>query len=62
MAAAPEPGFAFDQAGVVRGPDGVKRYTDLPRDLVSMLQAARDPGDPVPQHVVRQPRAASPSR
>jgi acyl-CoA synthetase (AMP-forming)/AMP-acid ligase II len=44
MAAAPEPRFTFDQAGVVRGPDGVKRYTDLPRDLVSMLAAARDRG------------------
>ena len=38
------PRFAFDQAGVVRGPDGVQRYTDLPRDLVSMLRAARDRG------------------
>lgn len=41
---APGPRFAFDATGVVRGPDGVKRYQGLPRDLVSMLRAACDRG------------------
>src|SRR4029077_18093329 len=32
----------FDMTGVVRGPDGIKRYEGLPRNLVRMLRAAVD--------------------
>jgi len=35
-----ELGGIFDMTGVVRGPDGVKRYQGLPRNLVQMLRAA----------------------
>jgi long-chain acyl-CoA synthetase len=35
-----ELGGIFDMTGVVRGPDGVKRYQGLPRNLVHMLRAA----------------------
>jgi long-chain acyl-CoA synthetase len=34
-----ELGGIFDMTGVVRGPDGVKRYEGLPRNLVQMLRA-----------------------
>ena len=37
-----ELGGIFDMAGVTRGPDGVKRYDGLPRNLVHMLRAAVD--------------------
>jgi long-chain acyl-CoA synthetase len=33
-------GGIFDMTGVTRGPDGVKRYDGLPRNLVHMLRAA----------------------
>ena len=33
-------GGIFDTAGVTRGPDGIKRYDDLPRNLVQMLRAS----------------------
>src|SRR5581483_8198362 len=33
-------GGIFDLTGVVRGPDGIKRYQGLPRNLVHMLRAA----------------------
>jgi acyl-CoA synthetase (AMP-forming)/AMP-acid ligase II len=33
-------GGIFDMTGVARGPDGVKRYEGLPRNLVHMLRAA----------------------
>jgi acyl-CoA synthetase (AMP-forming)/AMP-acid ligase II len=33
-------GGIFDLTGVVRGPDGVKRYQGLPRNLVQMLRAS----------------------
>jgi long-chain acyl-CoA synthetase len=33
------PGGIFDMTGVTRGPDGVKRYQELPRNLVRMLRA-----------------------
>ncbi len=33
-------GGIFDMTGVVRGPDGVKRYQGLPRNLVQMLRAS----------------------
>jgi acyl-CoA synthetase (AMP-forming)/AMP-acid ligase II len=36
------PAAPFDSTGVVRGEDGVKRYTGLPRDLVTMLRANVD--------------------
>ena len=35
-------GGIFDMTGVTRGPDGVKRYEGLPRNLVHMLRAAVD--------------------
>jgi acyl-CoA synthetase (AMP-forming)/AMP-acid ligase II len=35
-------GGIFDLTGVVRGPDGVKRYEGLPRNLVQMLGAVVD--------------------
>jgi long-chain acyl-CoA synthetase len=35
-----ELGGIFDMTGVVRGPDGIKRYEGLPRNLVHMLRAA----------------------
>jgi acyl-CoA synthetase (AMP-forming)/AMP-acid ligase II len=35
-----ELGGIFDMTGVVRGPDGIKRYQGLPRNLVHMLRAA----------------------
>ena len=35
-------GGIFDMTGVVRGPDGIKRYQGLPRNLVHMLRAAVD--------------------
>src|SRR4029077_9593438 len=34
-----DPGGVFDMAGVTRGPDGIKRYQGLPRNLVQMLRA-----------------------
>ena len=34
-----ELGGIFDMTGVVRGPDGIKRYQGLPRNLVQMLHA-----------------------
>ena len=33
-------GGIFDMTGVVRGPDGIKRYEGLPRNLVHMFRAA----------------------
>ena len=33
-------GGIFDMTGVSRGPDGIKRYQGLPRNLVHMLRAA----------------------
>ena len=35
-------GGIFDMTGVTRGPDGVKRYEGLPRNLVQMLRASVD--------------------
>jgi long-chain acyl-CoA synthetase len=35
-------GGIFDLTGVTRGPDGVKRYDELPRNLVHMLRASVD--------------------
>jgi long-chain acyl-CoA synthetase len=35
-----ELGGIFDLTGVVRGPDGIKRYEGLPRNLVQMLAAS----------------------
>ena len=35
-------GGIFDMTGVTRGPDGVKRYQGLPRNLVQMFRAAVD--------------------
>jgi hypothetical protein len=35
-------GGMFDMTGVVRGPDGIKRYEGLPRNLVQMFRAAVD--------------------
>jgi acyl-CoA synthetase (AMP-forming)/AMP-acid ligase II len=37
-----EPGGIFDMTGVTRGPDGIKRYDGLPRNLVHMLRASVD--------------------
>ena len=37
-----ELGGIFDMTGVSRGPDGIKRYAGLPRNLVQMLRAAVD--------------------
>ena len=37
-----ELGGIFDMTGVTRGPDGIKRYDGLPRNLVHMLRAAVD--------------------
>ena len=34
-----ELGGIFDMTGVTRGPDGIKRYDGLPRNLVHMLRA-----------------------
>jgi long-chain acyl-CoA synthetase len=34
-----DPGGVFDMAGITRGPDGIKRYQGLPRNLVQMLRA-----------------------
>src|ERR1700761_3848758 len=34
-----DPGGVFDTTGVTRGPDGIKRYQGLPRNLVQMLRA-----------------------
>jgi len=34
----------FDSSGVTRGPDGIKRYDDLPADVVSMLRASVERG------------------
>ncbi len=36
-----ELGGIFDMTGVTRGPDGIKHYDGLPRNLVHMLQAAQ---------------------
>src|ERR1700729_3301051 len=33
-------GGIFDMTGVTRGPDGIKRYGGLPRNLVDMLRMA----------------------
>ena len=35
-------GGIFDMTGVTRGPDGIKRYEGLPRNLVHMFRAAVD--------------------
>ena len=35
-------GGIFDMTGVTRGPDGIKRYDGLPRNLVQMLRASVD--------------------
>ncbi|MGB6577924.1 MAG: AMP-binding protein, partial [Streptosporangiaceae bacterium] len=35
-------GGIFDMTGVTRGPDGIKRYDGLPRNLVRMLRASVD--------------------
>ena len=35
-----ELGGIFDLTGVTRGPDGIKRYEGLPRNLVQMLRTA----------------------
>ncbi len=35
-------GGIFDLTGVTRGPDGIKRYHGLPRNLVQMLRASAD--------------------
>jgi acyl-CoA synthetase (AMP-forming)/AMP-acid ligase II len=35
-------GGIFDMTGVVRGPDGIKHYEGLPRNLVHMLRASVD--------------------
>jgi len=35
-------GGIFDMTGVTRGPDGIKRYDGLPRNLVHMLRASVD--------------------
>ena len=35
-------GGIFDMTGVTRGPDGIKRYDGLPRNLVHMFRAAVD--------------------
>jgi hypothetical protein len=37
-----ELGGIFDMTGVTGGPDGIKRYDGLPRNLVQMLRAAVD--------------------
>ena len=37
-----ELGGIFDMTGVTRGPDGIKRYEGLPRNLVRMFRAAVD--------------------
>ena len=37
-----ELGGMFDMTGVTRGPDGIKRYEGLPRNLVHMFRAAVD--------------------
>ena len=37
-----ELGGIFDMTGVTRGPDGIKRYEGLPRNLVQMFRAAVD--------------------
>jgi len=37
-----ELGGIFDLTGVTRGPDGIKRYEGLPRNLVHMFRAAVD--------------------
>ena len=37
-----ELGGIFDMTGVTRGPDGIKRYDGLPRNLVQMLRASVD--------------------
>ena len=37
-----ELGGIFDMTGVTRGPDGIKRYAGLPRNLVHMLRASVD--------------------
>ena len=37
-----ELGGIFDMTGVTRGPDGIKRYDGLPRNLVHMLRASVD--------------------
>jgi long-chain acyl-CoA synthetase len=39
-------GGIFDLTGVTRGPDGIKRYEGLPRNLVHMLRAAVDQHGP----------------
>ena len=39
-----ELGGIFDMTGVVRGPDGIKRYEGLPRNLVQMLRATVETG------------------
>ena len=39
-------GGIFDMTGVSRGPDGIKRYQGLPRNLVHMLRAAVEPRAP----------------
>ena len=33
--------YPFDRSGTEVGPDGVRRYTRLPRNLTTMLRAAR---------------------
>ena len=30
--------MAFDSTGIEVGPDGIRRYTDLPRNVVTMLR------------------------
>ena len=34
--------YPFDRSGTEVGPDGVRRYTRLPRNLTTMLRAAVD--------------------
>jgi long-chain acyl-CoA synthetase len=44
-------GGIFDMTGVTRGPDGIKRYDGLPRNLVHVLRVAVD-GDATAEAVV----------
>ena len=53
-------GGIFDMTGVTRGPDGIKRYGGLPRNLVHMLRASVDgtaPRRPSSRPVPRMPGA-----
>jgi long-chain acyl-CoA synthetase len=34
--------YPFDRSGIEVGPDGIRRYTGLPRNLVQMLRTVVD--------------------